>query len=117
MLAPHDQELLQAIAASYSQGLTPDSNSELMVVKAILAHLSKVEPGRSVELRIPPYAAIQLVAGHTHRRGTPSAVVETNAPTLIALAAGKLSWASAVTSGALIAGGERSDLSRLFPLG
>ena len=116
MLAPHDQELLHAIAASYSQGLTPDLSTERMVVKAILAHLSEIEPGRSVELRIPPYAAIQLVAGHTHRRGTPSAVVETSARTLVALAHGDLTWAEAVTSGALIAGGERSDLSRLFPL-
>ena len=116
MLAPRDQELLEAIAASYSQGLTPDSSSERTVVKAILAHLSEIEPGRAVELRIPPYAATQLVAGHTHRRGTPSAVVETNAQTLIALALGDLNWAGAVASGALIAGGERSDLSRLFPL-
>lgn len=117
MLAPQDQELLNTLAAGYLRGETPDPNDERLVVKAILARLSELEPGRSVELRIPPYAAIQLVAGHTHRRGTPSAVVETNAPTLIALAAGKLTWASAVTSGALIAGGERSDLSRLFPLG
>ncbi len=116
MLSSHDQQLLHTIAAAYVRGEKPDPNDERLVVKAILARLSELEPGRSVELRIPPYAAIQLVAGHTHRRGTPSAVVETNAQTLIALAVGDLTWQAAVAAGTLIAGGERSDISRLFPL-
>ena len=48
-------------------------------VRQILKLVQKVAPGRSVELRIPPYAAIQCVAGKTHRRGTPSNVVEMSA--------------------------------------
>ncbi len=85
-------------------------------VKASLAALQQVAPGRAVELRIPPYAAVQVVAGHTHRRGTPSAVVETDVHTWLALARGELAWAEAVSSGRLVASGERSDLSAYLPL-
>ncbi|MFY9231939.1 MAG: sterol carrier family protein [Candidatus Nanopelagicales bacterium] len=85
-------------------------------VKASLARLQEVAPGRSVEVRIPPYAAVQVVPGLTHRRGTPSAVVETDADTWLALADGSLTWAEATASGRLIASGERSDLSPWLPL-
>lgn len=85
-------------------------------VKASLARLQEIAPGRAVEVRIPPYAAVQVVAGHTHRRGTPSAVVETDAQTWLSLAAGTLTWAEAVATGRLHASGERSDLSGYLPL-
>jgi len=85
-------------------------------VKASLARLQEVAPGRSVEVRVPPYAAVQAVAGSTHRRGTPSAVVETDAQTWLALADGSLSWADAVAAGRVRASGERSDLSPWLPL-
>ena len=85
-------------------------------VKASLARLQEVAPGRSVEVRIPPYAAVQAVPGLTHRRGTPSAVVETDAETWLALAEGTLSWSAAVASGRVRASGERSDLSVYLPL-
>ena len=65
---------------------------------------------------MPPYAAVQAVAGSTHRRGTPSAVVETDADTWLALADGSLSWTEAVASGRVRASGERSDLSAYLPL-
>lgn len=85
-------------------------------VKASLALLQEVAPGRSVEVRIPPYAAVQAVPGLTHRRGTPSAVVETDAATWLALADGTLLWGDAVASGRIHASGERSDLSPYLPL-
>jgi hypothetical protein len=85
-------------------------------VKASLARLQEVAPGRSVEVRIPPYAAVQAVPGLTHRRGTPSAVVETDAETWLALADGSLSWDDAVRAGRVHASGERSDLSPYLPL-
>lgn len=85
-------------------------------VKASLARLQDVAPGRSVEVRIPPYAAVQAVPGLTHRRGTPSAVVETDADTWLALADGSLAWADAVAAGRVRASGERSDLSPYLPL-
>lgn len=85
-------------------------------VKASLARLQEAAPGRSVEVRVPPYAAVQAVAGSTHRRGTPSAVVETDGDTWLALADGSLTWAEALASGRLRASGERSDLSAWLPL-
>lgn len=83
-------------------------------VKAILDQISAIAPGYSVELRIPPYAAIQCVEGAKHTRGTPPAVVEMNAETLFALAKGELSWDNGVNEGFISASGERSDLSAHF---
>jgi hypothetical protein len=94
----------------------PDEPSVKDQVKASLARLQEIAPGRAVEVRIPPYAAVQVVAGHTHRRGTPSAVVETDAQTWLSLADGSLSWTEAVASWRLRASGERSDLSGYLPL-
>lgn len=85
-------------------------------VKTVLAELAARAPGRSVELRVPPVAATQIVAGPAHRRGTPKATVEMDPQTLLALAAGDLSWADAVAAGRILASGERTDLAHLFPL-
>ena len=85
-------------------------------VKSSLARLQQIAPGRAVEIRIPPYAAAQAVPGHTHRRGTPSAVVETDADTWLALCDGRLGWSDAVASGRVTASGERSDLGIWLPL-
>jgi hypothetical protein len=85
-------------------------------VRRILDAIAAAEPGRSVEIRVPPFAAVQAIAGATHRRGTPPAVVEMDAHTLIALAAGQTSWATAQAAGRIEASGERSDLTRFFPL-
>jgi hypothetical protein len=96
--------------------VTPGDPAVRAAVKASLARLQERAPGRAVEVRVPPYAAVQAVAGHTHRRGTPSAVVETDAETWLALADGSLSWAQAVADGRVRASGERSDLSGYLPL-
>ena len=73
-------------------------------------------PGRSLELRVPPYAAVQCVEGPRHTRGTPPNVVETDPMTWIRLAAGRQDWGAAVATGAVRASGERADLSRWLPL-
>ncbi len=65
---------------------------------------------------MPPYAVVQCVAGARHTRGTPPAVVETDADTWIAVATGAGQWADAVLAGRIVASGERSDLSALLPL-
>ena len=92
------------------------SAEERARVKAVLARLSEQAPGHSVEVRVPPYAAVQIIEGPRHTRGTPSAVVELDAPTLLALADGILRWDDAVRAGRVRASGERSDLSALFPV-
>jgi len=85
-------------------------------VKRHLAALQARAPGRAVEVRVPPYAAVQVIGGGTHTRGTPRAVIETDADTWIALATGALTWAAAVEQGRVRASGERADLSPYLPL-
>ena len=83
-------------------------------VKTILAKISKIAPGHAVELRIPPYSAIQCVEGPKHTRGTPPNVVEMSADVLFDIAGGKINWPDAISDGRISASGERSDLSALF---
>lgn len=87
-----------------------------VLVKHYLALLSERSPGNSVEVRVPPYAAVQAVAGVRHTRGTPPAVVELDADTWIALATGRISWSAAESAGRVDASGQRADLSPLLPL-
>lgn len=87
-----------------------------LLVKHFLAVLGTRAPGRSVEVRVPPYAAVQAVEGVWHTRGTPPAVVETDAATWLSLATGALSWAEAEASGRVFASGERADLTPYLPL-
>ncbi|MCY7396184.1 MAG: sterol carrier family protein [Nocardioides sp.] len=87
-----------------------------LLVKHYLAVLEARAPGRSVEVRVPPYAAVQVVPGVCHTRGTPPAVVETDAETWIALASGALTWNQAEASGRVAASGQRADLAPYLPL-
>lgn len=87
-----------------------------LLVKHFLAVLEARAPGHSVEVRVPPYAAVQVIPGVRHTRGTPPAVIETDATTWLALATGALSWVDALTSGLATASGERTDLSPYLPL-
>ncbi|MEZ5117618.1 MAG: sterol carrier family protein [Candidatus Nanopelagicales bacterium] len=102
--------------AAYDAGTSPSRAVEKAAVKHALAALVARAPGRSVEVRVPPYAVVQAVPGSTHRRGTPPAVVETDAATWLALATGRAGWADAVADGRVRASGERSDLSPYLPL-
>ena len=86
-------------------------------VKATLAELVKLAPGRAIEVRIPPYAAVQCGEGPTHTRGTPPNVIEMNAQTWLSLAKGELSWREAMERGLINASGARADLSDYLPIG
>jgi len=86
------------------------------LTKLYLARLVEKAPGYAVEVRVPPYGAVQAVEGGRHTRGTPRAVVETDPDTWIAVAEGALSWDEAVASGRIRASGERTDLSAYLPL-
>ena len=83
-------------------------------VGEILTHLKKIAPGKSVELRIPNYTAIQCVSGSVHRRGTPSSVVEMSAQTLINLAEDPYKWEELCSIGMISASGLNSNLKELF---
>ena len=83
-------------------------------VGEILTHVRKIAPGKSVELRIPDYSAIQCVSGSVHRRGTPSNVVEMSAQTLINLAENPHKWEELCSIGMILASGTNSNLKELF---
>jgi len=83
-------------------------------IKHILKVIEEIAPGRSVELRIPPYAAIQCVNGSTHRRGTPPNVVEMSGQTLITLSKNPDLWDQLCSEGAISASGTNSNLAELF---
>lgn len=94
-----------------------DDSQLATAVRYALQLIAEKAPGHSVELRVPPYGATQLIAGTTHRRGTPPNVVECDAKTFLALADGSLNWSQAVASGKLIASGNRVlELSEQLPL-
>ena len=85
-------------------------------VKRTLALLESKAPGRAIEVRIPPYAAVQCGEGPTHTRGTPPNTIEMDAQTWLSLARGDESWADAMAQGRIIASGVRADLTPLLPL-
>lgn len=85
-------------------------------VKTTARWLAQQVPGRSVELRVPPHVAVQLIEGPRHTRGTPPNVVETDAATWLRLATGTTQWADEVAAGRVSASGNRADLSDHVPL-
>lgn len=88
-------------------------------MRSLTRMLADAHPGRSVEVRVPPYAAVQCGVGDpgpTHTRGTPPNVVETDALTFLRLATGRTAWTDALGSGAVQASGLRADLSTVLPL-
>lgn len=100
--------------ASYRAG---DQSQLATAVRYALQVISLRAPGHSVELRVPPFGAAQLIDGTTHRRGTPPNVAECDAETFISLVVGETSWQDAVAGGKLIASGNRVlELSELLPL-
>jgi hypothetical protein len=93
-----------------------DRDTRALAVRFTLEELGMRAPGRSVEVRVPPWGAVQCLAGPVHRRGTPANVVECDDRTWLGLACGVLTWASASESGALRISGVRADLSEVLPL-
>jgi hypothetical protein len=108
---------VEELDAWLAGGPPPDRAVLRAAVKESLAALAAVAPGRSVEVRVPPFGAVQCLEGPRHTRGTPPGVVETDPRTWLALATGRLDWAGAVASGALRASGNRTpEVARYLPL-
>lgn len=93
-----------------------DRTTLALAVRYSLQLLAEQAPGGTVEVRVPPYAAVQCVEGPKHTRGTPPNVVETDAATWLALAAGDLTWDDARASGRVHASGQRADLAEYLPV-
>ncbi len=106
-----------AVAAALDQGAEPEAAVLRSAARYLLLELERAAPGRSVEVRVPPAAAVQCVAGPRHTRGTPPNVIETDPVTWFRLATGRLGWDDAVKTGAVRASGPRADLTGYLPLG
>jgi hypothetical protein len=116
---PSNKEGLQALKEvlnSYENNQEVNKLIEQTAVKYCLQLLHEKAPGNSVEVRIPPYAAVQVIPGISHKRGTPPAVIEMSARIWIELAIGKIDWITTKNSGAISASGERADLSAYLPV-
>ena len=97
-------------------GPTPPRPTLAAAVRLSLRTLAQVAPGRSVEVRVPPFAAVQCIEGPRHTRGTPPNVVETDPRTWLELATGLLDWPAAVAAGRITASGQRADISDHLPV-
>jgi hypothetical protein len=115
-LVPADPPEVAAALAARTAGTASRADLRLLV-KHYLALLQERAPGNSVEVRVPPHAAVQVIEGVRHTRGTPPAVVELDAETWIGLATGEVTWADAFGTGRVRASGERADLTAHLPLG
>ena len=93
-----------------------DRTTLALAVRYTLQLLAEQSPGGSVEVRVPPFGAVQCIEGPKHTRGTPPNVVETDAATWLALATGSLGWADARASGHVHASGQRADLDGVVPV-
>jgi len=93
---------------------TPDD--EALAVRFTLQILRQKAPGSSVEVRVPPWGAVQAIDGPTHTRGTPPAVVEMAPAVWLAIATGSATFERQLSEGLISASGERSDLSAWLPL-
>jgi uncharacterized protein (TIGR03083 family) len=108
--------VIEVTVHSLDLGAPVDERALELVTRTLVQMLATTAPGRSVELRVPPYAAAQIVAGQTHRRGTPPATVEIAPADWLRLATGRITWSHAVEHGIVRASGRRSDLSPYLPL-
>lgn len=108
--------IVEGVVHGLDVGIDPDPIAQRIAVKTLVGVLVRRAPGRAVELRIPPYTAVQVVEGPRHTRGTPPNVVEMGPRAFLDLATGRTRWPAAVRDGQVRASGERADLSAYFPL-
>lgn len=107
---------LDAARTALAAGERPARSDYATAVRYLLQLLDEKAPGNSVEVRVPPFGAVQVVQGPRHTRGTPPNVVELDPATWIAVATGTENWDDAVEAGRIQASGTRADLTALLPL-
>ncbi|WP_163513052.1 sterol carrier family protein [Fodinicola acaciae] len=111
-----DPESAAEVAAAFDRGETPDRDLQRRATRHLLAVLAEKAPGHAVEVRVPPYGAVQCGEGPRHTRGTPPNVVETDPLTWLQLALGRRTFADAKDAGKVSASGNRADLSQWLPV-
>jgi hypothetical protein len=112
---------LAAVAAWLDGDAAAPARDELArAVRLSLRALAQVAPGATVEVRVPPFAAVQCVTGPRHTRGhtmgTPPNVIETDPRTWLELATARLTWPIALANARIAASGPRADISPWLPL-
>jgi Bacterial SCP ortholog len=115
-LDPRGPDSVASVRRALDGGLVPAPDELRAAARYLLQLLAARHPGRVLEVRIPPVAAVQCLPGPVHTRGTPPNVVETDPLTWVRLATGRLGWTDAVGSGAVHASGPRADLAAYLPL-
>jgi len=96
---------------------SPDRDTLATAVRLTARTLAAVAPGGSVEVRIPPFAAVRKCTGPRHTRGTPPNVVEADPRTWLLLATGLVPLAAAKATGALTLSGSRAgEIGHWLPL-
>jgi hypothetical protein len=115
-LGPEGDAAVAEVAGYLDRGEEPPRTALRTAGRHLLLLLAAGAPGRSVEVRVPPVAAVQCVEGPRHTRGTPPNVIETDPLTWFRLATGRLGWSEAVASGSVAASGARADLSEYLPV-
>ncbi|WP_017585838.1 sterol carrier family protein [Nocardiopsis ganjiahuensis] len=111
-----DEEAVAAAVRAVLRAQEPLRPALKAAVRCSLAVLADRVPGHSLEVRVPPYGAVQVIEGPRHTRGTPPGVVETDPLTWLRLVDGRTGWESAVGEHGVRASGVRSDLSAHLPL-
>jgi hypothetical protein len=99
-----------------SLGTEAGRDTRATAVRYTLQLLAERAEGNTVEVRVPPFGAVQCIPGPRHTRGTPPNVIEMDAVTWLELVSGRLSWADAVTAHRVSASGSRADLTGFVPL-
>lgn len=99
-------------------GLPEPGRTELGdAVRLTARTLAAIAPGASVEVRVPPFVAVQCISGPEHRRGNPPNVIEADARTWLLLATGLQDVADAVAGGALqVSGARATEIGYWLPL-
>jgi hypothetical protein len=105
-----------AVLCALDAGAAPAEQELRTAARYLVQLLAARHPGRVLEVRIPPAAAVQCLPGPVHTRGTPPNVVETDPLTFVRLATGRMTWAQARTAGLVSASGQRADLSAVLPI-
>jgi hypothetical protein len=105
-----------AVVAALRAEMAPLPEALRATTRYLLDLLAAEAPGRAVEVRVPPYGAVQCIGGPRHTRGTPPNVVEMDPVTWVRLATGLMSWAGAVSAGLVQASGVRADLTGYVPV-
>jgi uncharacterized protein (TIGR03083 family) len=118
-LVVHADDLSRSVAGFEGLAAEPvrlERPALAIAIRSLTGMLATRYPGRSVEVRVPPFAAVQCIPGPRHTRGTPPNVVETDPVTFLRLATGRLDWRDALAAGQVRASGNRADLSEQLPL-